>query len=192
VAIRKYVIGRARDIAEGERVTAKIDGRSIVVFRQNGRFYGLLNRCPHRGAELARGRFMANLTSGMVGEYVFNGEDRLLVCPWHGWEFDITTGQSYLDPVGVRTRRFEVAVESGEQVKLEIESGEAGCTPAEYARRVTERPGSDLGGLQPGPYRAETFEVTVEDDYVVVGLRPARPVRSASERKGAGNGDSAH
>lgn len=173
MAVHKYAVGRASDLRDGERMVVGINGREIVIFRRGDAFYGLLNRCPHRGAELCKGRFIANITSEAVGEYEFHGEDRLLACPWHGWEFDIETGQSYFDPTGVRARPYNVEVESGDRLKVEIEAGEAGFAPAEYAARV----GSDGTGRQPGPYRAETFEVTVEDDYLVVHMRPPRPQR---------------
>jgi 3-phenylpropionate/trans-cinnamate dioxygenase ferredoxin subunit len=58
-------------------------------------------------------------------------------CPWHSWEFDIRTGQSWFDPRRVRVRQFPAHVEKG-------------------------------AALREGPYKAETFPVRVEDDYVVV------------------------
>ncbi len=41
-------------------------------------------------------------------------EEELLRCPWHGWEFDIRTGQSWCDPDSVRARTYSVTVEPGE------------------------------------------------------------------------------
>jgi len=188
MAESKVVVGRADALKDGERTTVEVNGREIVLFRQKGRYYALLNRCPHRGAPLCKGRFMANITSEAVGEYVFHGEDRLLACPWHGWEFDITTGQSYFDPAGTRVRPFPVEVESGEQVRAEIESGVASYTPAEYAA-VTVGAEVGTGGMRPGPYQAETFDVSIEDDYIVVSLRPPRPARPSRIRTtGTGEG----
>lgn len=175
MAETKIVVGKADDFQDGQRVTVETsNGRKIVVFRQDGEFYALLNRCPHRGADLCKGRFVTNLTSDAVGEYVFHGENRMLACPWHGWEFDIRTGQSYFDPVGTRARPFGVQVQSGDEVRTEVDSGEASYTPAEYAVAVG---GTGGEGPQPGPYKVESFEVSIEDSYVVVSLRPARPAR---------------
>jgi 3-phenylpropionate/trans-cinnamate dioxygenase ferredoxin subunit len=171
VAARKYVVGKAGDLDEGERMLVEVNGRQIVIFRHGGAFYGLLNRCPHRGASLCEGRFIANITSTAVGTFEFHGESRLLACPWHGWEFDVRTGQSYFDPAGVRARPFEVGVERGDALMVELEAGEAGLAPAEH-------PAGSAGERRPGPYRAETFDVTVEDDYLVVSMRPPRPSRT--------------
>lgn len=176
------IVGKAEDLRDGDRLVADVGGREVVVFRQDGEFYALLNRCPHRGADLGKGRFQAQLTADKVGEIVFHGEDKYLACPWHGWEFNIRTGQSYFDPYGVRARPFPVAIENGEQVKVELEAGwlvateRADYTPAEWAAAT----GNHVSpGRQPGPYRAEIFDVTVEDEFLVVSSRPPRPPRSA-------------
>jgi 3-phenylpropionate/trans-cinnamate dioxygenase ferredoxin subunit len=79
---------------------------------------------------------------------------RLFVtCPWHNWEFDVETGQSYWSDRGPRARLFPVGVESGEAVAEALATGRA--------ERV------------PGPYKAETVPVVVEDDYIVLAMRPA-------------------
>ena len=49
-----------------------------------------------------------------TGAYLGKGE--IIRCPWHGWEFDIRTGQSYCDPGRVGTRIYPVAVEGGDTI----------------------------------------------------------------------------
>jgi len=176
VASRKYVVGRAADLAEGERMVAVVNNRSIGIFNVGGQYFGLLNRCPHRGAELCHGRFVGDLSATAPGEYHYDAGRRLLMCPWHGWEFDVATGQSYFDPARVRARPYAVDVEKGDLVAREIASGEASFTPAQYAA-VADHPPPGQDGRVPGPYKAETVEITVEDDYLVVNLRPPRPAR---------------
>jgi nitrite reductase/ring-hydroxylating ferredoxin subunit len=183
MAETKIVVGKVADFKDGDRKTVQTsNGRQIVVFNQGGEFHALLNRCPHKGADLCKGRFITNLTSDAVGEYTFHGDNPLLACPWHGWEFDIKTGQSYFDPTGVRVRPFPVQVADGDEVQSEIQSGAASYTPDDYAAKVGVTPEE---GLQPGPYQAETFDVAIEDSYVVVSLRPARPARPERMKKEA-------
>lgn len=178
----KFVVGKVEDMKDGDRLLANVGGREVVVFRQDGEFFAMLNRCPHRGADLHRGRFQRQLKAEQVGEIEFNGTEEFLACPWHGWEFDIRTGQSYFDPTGVRVRPYPVSVEGGDEVKVALESGEvvvtdrADYTPAEWAAAVPHLP----EGRQPGPYQVETFDVSVEDEFLVVSSRPARPARRAS------------
>jgi 3-phenylpropionate/trans-cinnamate dioxygenase ferredoxin subunit len=45
------------------------------------------------------------------GEYVWARDGEILRCPWHGWEFDITTGRSIFNPHRTRVRAYEVTVE---------------------------------------------------------------------------------
>ena len=50
----------------------------------------------------------------MPGEYRLTRPGEMLRCPWHCWEFDIRTGQSWCDPGSVHVRTYEIQVEQGE------------------------------------------------------------------------------
>ena len=50
----------------------------------------------------------------MPGEYRLSGPGTMIRCPWHCWEFDIRTGQSWCEPDDVKARTYNVAVEPGE------------------------------------------------------------------------------
>ena len=73
-----------------------------------------------------------------------------IACPWHGWEYDLDSGQSFMGTLAPGVRSYGVSLSPGESVASED------VRPAVPARRV------------PGPYVAETFEVNVEDEYVVL------------------------
>ncbi|MBN9080385.1 MAG: 2Fe-2S ferredoxin [Rhizobiales bacterium 62-17] len=107
------VISHIDDFPPNTRKVVEVNGRSVVVFRVEDEFYALLNRCPHEGAELCKGRLGGLVVSSEPGEYDMTQENQFLRCPWHGWEFDIKTGQSYCDPRKTRTPRYDVAVKSG-------------------------------------------------------------------------------
>ena len=49
------------------------------------------------------------------GEYVWARDGEILRCPWHGWEFDITTGRSVFNPHAVRVKMYEVTVEAPDE-----------------------------------------------------------------------------
>jgi len=146
----RYVVGRASDVAPGERRIVEVAGRSIGIFNVGGEFFALRNRCPHQGGPLCTGRLSGFLESAVPGEYRYSRPGEILRCPWHGWEFDVRTGQSWVDPVRTRVRSYEVAVVPGTAIEDEQESDPA---------RVK------------GPYVAESFPVLVEDDYLVVEVR---------------------
>jgi nitrite reductase/ring-hydroxylating ferredoxin subunit len=110
----RHVVATTSEIAPGRNKVVTIDGREIVVFHVNGQFFALLNRCPHEGAPLARAACVAHLYSDEPGRFQRTRVGEMLRCAWHGWEFDMRTGQSYCDPQRVRVRSYPVAVEAGE------------------------------------------------------------------------------
>ena len=94
----RHVVAAVGEIAEGERKLVTVEGREIGVFNVKGEFYALLNKCPHAGASLCRGMVIGLAQSDEPGEYRLTRPGEFLRCPWHGWEFDIRTGQSWFDP----------------------------------------------------------------------------------------------
>jgi len=148
----RYVVARADSVSEGGRIIVDVAGISIGIFRHDGAFYAVLNRCPHQGAELCKGTMVGLLEADVPGEIRFDGGHKLLECPWHGWEFDLATGKSYFDPVRTRVRRYDVSVEHGDAVARDLDAG--GSTQ-----------------LVEGPYTLERFPVSVEADYLVVTLQ---------------------
>ena len=83
------------------------------------------------------------------GDYRYSRTGEVLRCPWHGWEFDVKSGQSWIDPAGVRVRRYAVRVEGGAAL--------AGC-------------GAQVPDPHKGPYIAETYPVSIAEQYVIVAI----------------------
>jgi nitrite reductase/ring-hydroxylating ferredoxin subunit len=137
--VTRRVVARASEIAPGSCRIVTVAGREIGIFNLGGEFFALANRCPHEGGPLCRGRMVALVRSEGPGDYRLERHNEFLRCPWHGWEFDVRTGQSWCDPNSVRVRQYQVAVEPG-------------------------------AALAKGPYVAESFPVSVEEDYLVVAL----------------------
>jgi nitrite reductase (NADH) small subunit len=109
---RRHVVCAASELPPGGRRIVELAGSSIGVFNVAGAFYALGNRCPHRGGALCRGPVSGTVlpTADRVHRYGREGE--ILRCAWHGWEFDLTTGQALVDP-SIRARTYAVAVEDG-------------------------------------------------------------------------------
>ena len=169
----RYVVGTVDDIPPGERKLVEIGGRQVGVFNVNGEYFAVLNRCPHQGGSLCSGRQTGLVTSTRPGEYTTSRAGEIIRCPWHGWEFDLRTGQSWFDPRAVRVRRYDVSVEPGAVVVSELEQAsappaEVGTTPQEVAESGGGQPDPAMGGLARGPYVAETYPVVVHQKYVIV------------------------
>ena len=112
-AVTRQVVAKASDVAPGMSTTVTVRGREIGIFNIDGDYYALANRCPHAGGPLCQGRIVALVQSDGPGHYRLTRQQQFLRCPWHGWEFDIRTGQSWCDPDSVKARQFKVSVEPG-------------------------------------------------------------------------------
>ncbi len=156
----KVVVSRLEDFPPGERKIIKAGPRSIGVFRIDDEFFAIRNRCPHQGGPLCLGRLSPWAVSTEPGKVTMEGPPRLVACPWHGWEYDLETGQSFMGPGETRVKAYEVSVASGSALGEDVQHGREEPIPIPAAARAA--------GREPGPYVAETFPVYVEDDYVIV------------------------
>ena len=111
-----HIVAAVEDFPEGSRRRVMVDSRKIVVFNVAGAFYGLLDRCPHQGGSLSQGTLGGIVSSSEPGRYELTCRNALIRCPWHGWQFDIRTGQSWCEPERIKTRSFPVEVEDGSRL----------------------------------------------------------------------------
>jgi nitrite reductase/ring-hydroxylating ferredoxin subunit len=112
----KHVVAAADDIPPGSRKLVNVKGRPIVVFNVAGEYFGLLNRCPHQGGNLCEGKLTGLLEAAEPGQYRYSRQGEILRCPWHGWEFDVRTGQSYCEPDKIKARKFDVSLTEGRSI----------------------------------------------------------------------------
>jgi NAD(P)H-dependent nitrite reductase small subunit len=89
-------VAQVAELAEGQARTVEVNGKSIAVFNVAGRYYAIDNLCPHRGGPLAEG----------------DVDGTIVVCPWHGWRWDVTTGANANNPA-VTVACYPVTVEQG-------------------------------------------------------------------------------
>jgi nitrite reductase/ring-hydroxylating ferredoxin subunit len=110
----KHVVAAVADLPPGSRKLVTVKGRPIAVFNLGGELFGLMNRCPHQGGDLCAGDLTALVTADRPGEYRMSRPGEIIRCPWHGWEFDVRTGQSWCEPGRIKTKRYPVEVASGD------------------------------------------------------------------------------
>jgi nitrite reductase (NADH) small subunit len=108
----RHVVARLQDFPPGTRRIMEVGGRSIGVFNIEGTFHALRNSCPHQGAPLCLGVVSGTTIASRPYEYVYGRDNEIVKCPWHGWEFEISSGRSIFNPHKVRVRTYEVRVES--------------------------------------------------------------------------------
>ena len=162
----RFVVGKCADFPEGARLIVEVQGRSIGIFKVDGRFHAILNRCPHRGAELCKGDVVGLVESERPGDVRLNRDRKFLVCPWHGWEYDLESGQSWFDASRTRARTFPVNIEEGDSLSAAVAEGST--RPLDETSAMVVDP---VMHRIKGPYIAELLPISIEEDYVVVSLR---------------------
>lgn len=115
----KHVVGSVADFPEGTHRVVKVGRREIGIFNVGGEFHGLPNLCPHQTGPLCEGKpplgtLASGKETGWKFEWVHDGE--IVACPWHGLEYNVTTGQCIAYP-NIGLRHYEMVVEGG-QVKV--------------------------------------------------------------------------
>jgi len=93
---------KVSEIPPGSIKELQVAGKLVALANIGGTFYAINNTCLHRGGPLGQGQL----------------EGSVVTCPWHGWQFDVTTGKAVMDPTaGVGCFRTEV---QGDEVFLEL------------------------------------------------------------------------
>uniref|UniRef100_A0A663F0R9 Rieske domain-containing protein n=1 Tax=Aquila chrysaetos chrysaetos TaxID=223781 RepID=A0A663F0R9_AQUCH len=109
------LIGKEDDIKKSRRVTAKVNGREVVVFYHEGKFHAMDSRCYHEGGPLRLGEIED-----------INGQ-ACIVCPWHKYKITLETGEGLYEGInplepsptpqwqskGVKQRIHKVTIDNG-------------------------------------------------------------------------------
>ena len=105
----------AGELERGTMVRVHAGTTPVVVIRaSDGGLHALIDRCPHQGGPLSRGKLQTAVVGDGPGDYR-EAQTTILKCPWHGFEFDVATGCALFDPRR-RVRRFDVHEENGRVV----------------------------------------------------------------------------
>lgn len=93
-------VAGTEDVKPGHGIVAEVNGKTLAVFNVNGEFRAIDNTCLHRGGPLGEG----------------DVEGNVVTCPWHGWQFDVTTGACVNNP-SAKVEVYEVRLD-GTDVKV--------------------------------------------------------------------------
>lgn len=87
-------VAKASDLPVGRARVCPYGGRALALYHTPQGFFATDNTCPHRGGSLGEGDLLGNE----------------IVCPWHFWSFDVTTGENCANP-SVRLATYEVVLD---------------------------------------------------------------------------------
>jgi len=116
----EHVVAEAGEIGDGERLIVQLEGRDIAVFYVDGEYHAYTNWCAHQSGPCCEGTLTGTMTASFDRDSLetsleWTGEGHILNCPWHGWEYDVTTGEC-LSRNRVRLPAHDVEVRDGEIV----------------------------------------------------------------------------
>ncbi len=114
------MVGEVAAFADTDHRVFSVGGFEVGVFRIGETFVAYENRCPHDGGPVCQGKIINRVEEIISGDRTSRGlrfsNRRNLICPWHGFEFDLETGRhsahgSYrLRPVDVKVREAKIYV----------------------------------------------------------------------------------
>ena len=87
-------VAKTSEIPAGSGKVVEVGGKAIALFNAEGSFYAIDNTCKHRG--------------GPLGEGSLSGTT--VTCPWHGWEYDVTSGACSMDD-SIKVQKYDVKVD---------------------------------------------------------------------------------
>jgi len=114
---QKIFVGPSGEVAEGGRLIIDLAGLHVAglvvgIFRFQGKLYAYENRCAHEGGPVCQGKIVPRVTEiidegGASRGFAFDEAHLHIVCPWHGYEYDIQTGVHPGKP-SAKLRRVDV------------------------------------------------------------------------------------
>lgn len=100
-------MAKAGDMRDGEARVVDAGGTPVALVFARGTYRAFSNACRHRG--------------GPIGEGEVDLEEGTVICPWHGWQYDLKTGVACLNPLA-RLEVYPVTVVGGE-VRVTLGAG---------------------------------------------------------------------
>lgn len=100
--------GRLETLPVGKSRVVLVDGKKVAVFHTEDGVYAFQNECPHAYMSLSQGSV----------------RDGVIICPLHGWTFDVRDGSARRAPPGADLRCYPVRIVDGE-----IQVEQSGCRP---------------------------------------------------------------
>jgi nitrite reductase/ring-hydroxylating ferredoxin subunit len=105
-------VAKASDLKDGDRRIVVYEDIEIGVFREGGSFFAYNNYCVHQGGPACEGLIIAKVEEVLTTDRTslgmrFDENDLHFVCPWHGYEYDLKTGECVGDR-RLRLKKYKV------------------------------------------------------------------------------------
>ncbi len=91
-------VGQLTDFPPGKLKKVQVHGEDLLVVNLGNKIYAITNTCTHRGGPLDEGELEGNI----------------VICPYHGGQFNVTTGKAVGPPATREETSFEVQVQGSD------------------------------------------------------------------------------
>jgi nitrite reductase/ring-hydroxylating ferredoxin subunit len=92
-----HTVARVEELPPGSARVVAVGDEEVAVFHCEDGFHATQGHCLHMGGPLGRGKL----------------EGCVVTCPWHGWQYDVRTGENEFDRA-IKLATYEVVVEDGD------------------------------------------------------------------------------
>jgi nitrite reductase/ring-hydroxylating ferredoxin subunit len=96
-------VAKTTELGSGQAKAVQVKGQTIALFNIGGTYYAIDDTCTHQGGPLSEGEV----------------EGTTVTCPWHGAQFNLTSGAALTPPAPEGVKSYKVRVE-GEEIQLEV------------------------------------------------------------------------
>jgi nitrite reductase/ring-hydroxylating ferredoxin subunit len=112
-------VAKASELNDGERRIVFVGDNEIGVFKHGGQYYAYSNFCLHQGGPACEGLTIAKVEERLRPDMTsqglyFSEKDMNFVCPWHGMEYDMKTGEC-ISNRKMKLKKYQV-LEKGDEV----------------------------------------------------------------------------
>jgi len=116
--LKHYHVVKLDEFPEGSRRVVSCDGVEIGVFNVDGEIVAWYNNCVHMRGPVCQGRIYKRVlepveADGTTRMMTYSEEHTHIVCPWHGYEYDMRTGCHVADK-RIRLRKYQVVEKGGD------------------------------------------------------------------------------
>lgn len=114
---QEIFVAESAALNDGERKIVAFGNTEVGVYRMNGKLYAYENLCAHQGGPACEGLLMPKVEQVLGPDKTFeqnrfNYDEWHIVCPWHAWEYDLTTGE-YVVNRKFRLKKYQVLEKGG-------------------------------------------------------------------------------
>jgi nitrite reductase/ring-hydroxylating ferredoxin subunit len=113
--VNKLRVGLVSDLPPGSRAIVDTGRMKVGVFNVDGAFHAIPNMCVHQWGPVCQGNVTGTLEADAADDWNlrWTREGRIIICPWHAAEYDLTSGECLSFP-GRRLRKYAVTIDANE------------------------------------------------------------------------------